>query len=477
VDARRSDADHAVVLGASLAGLLAARVLSEFFRQVTVIDRDRLPEVGQHRRGVPQGRHLHALHSRGAMVLDELFPGFLARMTEHGAVRGDATGTARWQLAGHRFRQQDSGLPGLLASRPFLEGHIRDAVRALPNVALVVEHDVCGLTATEDGRRVSGVRVAARGLAEPVTSLAADLVVDATGRGSRTPVWLEELGYAAPTEDRVDIGLGYASRVYRLRSGALGTDLAVVTGATAERPQGGVLAAMEGDRHIVTLTGMFGTHPPTTPVEFEAYAADLLFPDIAEALRGAEPLTDPVPFRFPASVRRRYERLRRFPERLLVIGDAVCSFNPVYGQGMTVAALEAVALGRLLARGGSLRPRRYFRSIARLVDVPWDVTVGGDLAFPQVPGRRTVKIRLVNAYLQRLQAAAESDATLATAFIRVVGMVDRPEALLRPDRMLRVLRSGRRWSRAEWPGGRRARHGRDARVRCDPDRERRAAVP
>jgi hypothetical protein len=248
--------------------------------------------------------------------------------------------------------------------------------------------------------------------------------------------------------------------------------MVVVTGATAERPQGGVLAAMEGDQHIVTLTGMLGAHPPTAPAEFEAYAADLLFPDIAEALQGAEPLTDPVPFRFPASVRRRYERLRQFPERLLVIGDAVCSFNPIYGQGMTVAALEAMTLRRLLARGGGVRPRRWFRSIARLVDVPWDVTVGSDLAFPQVPGRRTAKIRFVNAYLDRLQAAAESDATLATAFVRVVGMVDRPEALLRPDRMLRVLRSGR----AEWPRGRRARPRRDARVRCDPDRDRRAAV-
>ena len=197
-------------------------------------------------------------------------------------------------------------------------------------------------------------------------------------------------------------------------------------------------------------------------------------PNYAERrIRGAEPLTDPVPFRFPASVRRRYERLRRFPERLLVIGDAVCSFNPIYGQGITVAALEATTLRRLLARGGSVRPQRWFRSIARLVDVPWDVTVGSDLAFPQVPGRRTAKIRFVNAYLDKLQAAAEFDATLATAFVRVVGMVDRPETLLRPDRMLRVLRSGR----AEWPRGRRARSRRDARVRPDPDRDRRAAVP
>jgi 2-polyprenyl-6-methoxyphenol hydroxylase-like FAD-dependent oxidoreductase len=447
MNATRSGAGRAVVMGASMAGLLAARVLSEFYQQVTVVDRDVLPAIGEHRRGVPQGRHLHGLHPRGAMVLDDLFPGLLARMTEHGAVRGDVTGTGRWQMSGHQFRKADSGLVGMLAGRPFLEGHVCEAVRALPNVTFLPGHDICGLVAV-DGRRVTGVRVAAHGGGGRAESLSADLVVDATGRGSRTPRWLHELGFAPPPEERVEIGLGYVSRVYRLRPGALGTDNVVVTGATAERPRGGVLAALEGDRHIVSLFGIAGDHPPVEPAAFEAFADGLAFPDIAEALGGAEPLTDPVPFRFPASVRRRYERLHRFPERFLVVGDAVCSFNPVYGQGMTVAGLEAVALHRALRRGGTVDARRYFRTIARLVDVPWNVAVGADLALPQVPGRRTAKIRLVNAYLAQLHTAAESDAALATAFLRVVGMLDRPETLLRPDRVLRVLRARRKQSAA-----------------------------
>lgn len=466
----RSAEGHAVVLGASMAGLLAARVLSEFFDRVTVVDRDPMPADGQHRKGVPHGRHLHALHPQGAIVLDDLFPGLLARMTEHGAVRSDVSGSTRWLMSGHRFRQEHSGLLGVLGSRPFLEAHVRDAVRGLAGVRFVLEHDICGLTASDDGQRVTGVRIAAHGRPDSVRSVPADLVVDATGRGSRTPVWLEELGYDAPPEDRVDIGLGYASRIYRLRPGALGDDRAVVTGATPRQPRGGVLAAMEGDRHIVTLTGMVGVLPPTDPAGFEAYAAELVFPDIAEALRGGEPLTDPVPFRFPASVRRRYERLRRFPGQYLVIGDAVCSFNPVYGQGMTVAALEATALRRLLARGGVPEPLRYFRTIARVVDVPWDVAVGGDLAFPAVPGRRTARVRLVNAYLARLHAAAEHDAALATAFLRVVGMLDRPETLLRPDRMIRVLLARQRGD-AEGSSPR----GRERRTTQFADRRERAA--
>ena len=445
--------DHAVVLGASMAGLLAARVLTETYPRVTVVDRDAMPAIGQHRRGVPQGPHLHVLHPRGAQVLDELFPGLLEQMTAHGAVRGDTTGTGRWQLSGHRFRQENSGISGVLASRPFLEGHVRAALGELPGVTLVPGHDIVGLIATDDRRRVTGVRLAPHGAAASTRTLPADLVIDATGRGSRTPRWLAELGYPAPTEDRLDIGLGYASRTYRLRPGALGADHGVVTGATPSVPRGGVLAAIEGDRYILTLSGILGDHPPIDPAEFEAFAATLVFPDITQALQGAQPLDDPVAIRFPASVRRRYERLRRFPQQLLVTGDAVCSFNPVYGQGMTVAALEALALRPLLA-GGVSQPRRYFRDIARLIDVAWDMAVGGDLAFPQVPGPRPMKVRLVNAYLARLQAAAASDASLATAFIRVVGMLDRPETLLRPDRVIRVLRAPRHPIRT--PGSRTA---------------------
>jgi 2-polyprenyl-6-methoxyphenol hydroxylase-like FAD-dependent oxidoreductase len=417
-------------------------VLTETYPRVTVVDRDVMPAIGQHRRGVPQDRHLHVLHPRGAHVLDELFPGLLARMTAHGAVRGDSTGTGRWLLSGHRFRQENSGISGVLASRPLLEGHVRAALGELPEVTFVPGHDIVGLTATDDRRRVTGVRLAPHGAAAPTRPLPADLVIDATGRGSRTPRWLAELGYPTPNEDRLEIGLGYTSRTYRLRPGALGNDHGVVTGATPSVPRGGVLAAIEGDRYILTLSGILGDHPPIDPAEFEAFAATLGFPDITQALQGAQPLDDPVAIRFPASVRHRYERLRRFPQQLLVTGDAVCSFNPVYGQGMTVAALEALALRQLLASGAS-QPRRYFHAIARLIDVAWDMAVGGDLAFPQVPGPRPAKVRLINTYLARLQAAAASDASLATAFIRVIGMLDRPETLLRPDRIIRVLRAPR----------------------------------
>jgi 2-polyprenyl-6-methoxyphenol hydroxylase-like FAD-dependent oxidoreductase len=433
--------DRAVVLGASLGGLLAARVLADAYGRVTVIDRDELPEASTHRRGVPHARHVHGLLARGQQGLEELFPGLTAELVAHGAPAGDMLANARLYFSGHRLRQAHTGLVVLCASRPFLEGHVRARIRALANVTFLDRCDIVGLATTPNGRRVAGARVLRRadGSAEEV--LSADLVVDATGRGSRTPVWLDALGYARPGVEQVRIGLGYATRTYRLRRDALGGDLAVLHAATPEHPRAGALQVLEGDRWMLTLAGILGDHPPTDPDGFLDFARSLRFPDIYETVRDAEPLDDPVPFRFPASVRHRYERLTRFPDGLLVMGDAVCSFNPIYGQGMSVAALEALVLRRHLERGIEPQPHRFFRDIARVVDVPWDIAVGGDLIFPGVQGRRTAKVRLVSAYLARLHAAAVYDASLASAFVRVAGLVARPGSLLRPDVALRVLRA------------------------------------
>ena len=436
----RQIGDRAVVLGASLAGLLAARVLSDSYGQVTVVERDELPETPMHRRGVPHGRHLHALAARGQQALEELFPGLTAELVAAGAPAGDMLADARLYFSGHRLRQARTGLGLLCASRPLLEGHVRARVRALPNVCLVDRCDVVGLATTPDGRRVTGARVLRRadGSAEEV--LGADLVVDASGRGSRTPAWLEALGYARPPTEQVRIGLGYATRTYRLPPDALGGDLAVLQAAAPQHPRAGAIQLLEGGRGMVTLAGILGDHPPTDPDGFLDFARSLRFPDIYQAIRDAQPLDDPVAFRFPASVRHRYERLDRFPDGLLVLGDAVCSFNPIYGQGMSVAAVEALALRGHLERGAEPRPRRWFRDLAGVVDVPWEMAAGGDLVFPGVQGRRTLKTRLVSAYLARLHAAAANDAGLASAFVRVAGLVAPPQSLLRPGVVVRVLR-------------------------------------
>ena len=266
LDSVRQIGDRAVVLGASMAGLLAARVPTEHYAQVTVIGRDELPKTPTHRRGIPRGRHIHALAARGLQILEELFPGLTTELVTGGAALGDMLTDARFYFSGHRMRQAHSGLLLLCASRPFLEQQVRAKVQAHVNLQILAGYDVVGLdTASDDGRRVIGVQVLPRADGSAEEHIGADLVVDASGRGSRIPAWLESLGYQRPERDEVRIGLGYATRTYRLAADALDGNLAVLDAATPENPRTGALQRLEGDRWMLTLAGILGnslTHPP-----------------------------------------------------------------------------------------------------------------------------------------------------------------------------------------------------------------------
>lgn len=434
-------AGTAVVVGASMGGLLAARVLSETYSKVFVVDRDRLPDGPVARRGVPQGRQLHVLLARGREAFDELFPGLSAELKALGAPLVDLHDEVHWYNDGYRMRRARSDLIAVGVSRALLEHQVRARVAALPGVRLCAPEEVLGLDTTSDGRRVTGVRV--RSASGGQYAIAADLVVDASGRASRTPLWLEDLGYPRPAEEEVHVGITYLTRLYRREphhnEGLYGT----LTNAVPGAPRAGIMAAQEDGQFAVALSGILGDEPPADDEGIARFAETLAAPQIAEVVRTAEPTSDPVRMRFPASRRRRYERLRRFPDGYLVIADAMCSFNPIYGQGMTVAALEALLLRRLLKRGRHALARRFFRSAARLIDAPWSVAVGTDLRFPEVAGTRTPKVRFVNAYIHRLHAAAMADPTLGAAFLRVVNLVDPPYKLLAPGIMLRVLRQSR----------------------------------
>jgi 2-polyprenyl-6-methoxyphenol hydroxylase-like FAD-dependent oxidoreductase len=431
--------DHAVVLGGSIAGLLAARVLADAYERVTVVERDALPTTAENRRGVPHARHAHLLLGEGAKILDELFPELLDDLVAGGAPVTRELKELRFSPGGHPLCLigRPSEPVTYQASRPYLESHIRNRVRDLPTVEIIDRCRVGGLVTTPARDRVTGVRMV-RSSARVEEPLDADLVVDATGRGARATAWLAKIGYDPPREERLTINLKYATRHLRLGAGALSEKM-VAIGAQPGRPTGFVFFAEEGDRWVLTLIGYDGHHPPSEPDDFLAFVAAMAPSDVLAAISEAEPLDDIVTHGFPANIRRRYERLRRFPAGLLVFGDAICSINPAYALGMSVAALQAVALQDSLAGGDQDLARRFFRAAAKPVNTAWQLVVGAELSLPEVKGPRPLPFRVVNAYINKVMTAAERDPVLAELFLRVSALQEPPSKVFRPSIARRVI--------------------------------------
>lgn len=429
----RRNGEQAIVIGASVAGLLAARVLAESYDRVTVLDRDRLPQFGEGRHAVPQGRHAHALLPAGQAAIEELLPGFASDAAAAGAPTYEPGADFRFDAGGHRIARVHTGLRAVVASRPLIEGVILRRVTAIGNVDIVDRCDVVGLAATGSARRVTGVRTLRRAAGAAEETRPADLVVAASGRGARIPAWLEAYGFRRAPEERVDVDILYRTWRVRLRDGALPHDKLILVGPQPGRTRGMALFEQEGGEWIFTLYG-YGAddHPPRTRAEALEFAAPLTDGDVVAELQHAEWLGEPASHRFPANLRRRYERLRGFPEGLLVMGDAITSFNPIYGQGMTVAALEALALRRCLARGDRNLARRFFRAAARPVDHAWQLATGADLALPEVEPRPPLPVRVMSAYVDRVQALAERDEDAARTFVEVTAMLRPPTHLMRP---------------------------------------------
>jgi 2-polyprenyl-6-methoxyphenol hydroxylase-like FAD-dependent oxidoreductase len=430
----------AVVIGASMAGLLAARVLADRFDQVTVVDRDDLPDGAVSRKGVPQGRHAHGLLASGELVLRNLFPGLMEELVTAGAERVTVRQARWWQYGGYRV-----GCPapeGTFLSRPFLEAGVRQRVLSLPNVTLL-RTAAYGLDLA-DGQ-VTGV---VTGDADGTVTLPARFTVDASGRGSRVAHWLAEAGYPEPPVARVQMDMTYATRLYRRTAGRLPDGTWIVTISDPEQSgRLGVAFPIEGDRWIVTLAGFHGDSAPADDAGYLAFAESLPTGEVAGIIRDEEPAGDIVAHRLPSNQWRHLEKVKRHPCRFLAMGDAICSFNPVYGQGMSSAALQAVALGTCLDRYGPASdglPRDFYRAAAKIIANPWAIAAGGDFCYPQTTGPKPPLVDTLNRYVKKAVIAAQHDPAVATAIYQVQNLLAPPPSLMKPPVMVRVLRSARK---------------------------------
>lgn len=426
---------RAIVVGASVAGLLAARVLADSFARVTVIDRDTFPSEPATRKGVPQGHQIHLLHEAGRATINDLLPGFGEELLGDGGLLLDYGADFIFYSAGAILADSVNHLPVYLASRPLYEAVIRRLTRRQDGIAVHPETQCIDYRLSESESRVTGVAVRQGGTRREMT---ADLVVDATGRTSRTPALLDANGYDPPPTDRVQIDLAYCTTYVERPPSARWAFYAL---PEAPRTRGALVHPIEGRRWVVTLIGMHGDHPPTNPEEFISFAGSLPVDEPARLLR-ERPWTNREIYKhpFPCHQRHRYEDLKTFPDGLVVIGDAITSFNPVYAQGMSVAALEALQLHHSLAAGDREElPRRFFNRAATIVDVAWDMAVGEDRKFEQTTGPTPQRSAILDRYTTRVNRAAHTDSRVAEAVHRVIRLETHPATLLRPGIAWRVL--------------------------------------
>ncbi len=438
---------HALVIGGSMSGLLAARVLSDYFEQVTIVDRDLFPTVPDHRKGVPQSHHAHALLASGQYIISQLFPGILDDLRADGALSvSDVVPIAFVSPAGKLPALKQPG-EFLAFSRYLLEWHVRDRLSRRPGISIISNTEVTGLQSTPDRTSVTGVQTRERGQLGHTAVLSADLVVDASGRYSQAPRWLVELAYEAPPEEKINSGLGYVSRFYaRPEHFPNEWQGIIINGRPPHNARAGLILPIDHGRWHVTLGGFAGHFPPTDEEGFLQWASDLPDPSIYEALRVARPLTPIRGYGTPENRLRHFERLQRWPAGLIITGDAVCAFNPIYGQGMTVSAMDALTLNRCLQEQQRSAKQnfeqRFQQQLSKTVASAWLISTSEDLRWPGVAlqgAHPAPGLGLLHRYMDLVLYSAVEDIQITQEYLGVLAMVNAPLSLARPQMLARVF--------------------------------------
>jgi 2-polyprenyl-6-methoxyphenol hydroxylase-like FAD-dependent oxidoreductase len=435
---------QALVLGAGMGGLTAARALVDHFERVLVLERDALPEHAEDRPGVPQGRHVHALLVGGLRALCEMFPGFDQDLATTGAIPIRAGLDIRTERPGYDpFPIRDLGFDVYSQSRAQLELNVRRRVVARPIIELRQQCRAQELMARADGAVVTGVRyTSADGRSETVT---ADLVVDATGRGAPTLGFLESTGRPLPAETTIGVDVAYSTALFAIPDDAPRDWKGIFCFPQPPSSRGSLLMPIEGNRWIITLAGRHGERPPGDIDGFIAYAKTLRVPTTYNAIKHAKPLGDVVRYGFQESGHRHYAGLEAFPKGLLPIGDAVCRFNPVYGQGMSVAAQEACALRRFLAARASERDpleglaHDFFTEADALIATPWAQAAIPDFIHPDTRGERPPNFEQTIKFVAALTKLMARDPAVHKLAAEVQNLLKPRSVYFEPELMQRVM--------------------------------------
>jgi 2-polyprenyl-6-methoxyphenol hydroxylase-like FAD-dependent oxidoreductase len=433
---------HAIVIGASLGGLLTARVLSNHFNKVTILEKDEVTNDAKARKGQPHTQHLHGLLPAGLNVMLHYFPDLLHELEAAGANIVDFAKNMRWFTHGGYRKTFEIGLPAVSASRPLLEQIVRQKVIQMTGIELKDNITVKKLITSASKKEVIGVEAEQKNN-QQIILLKSNLVVDVSGRGSKTFQWLNEMGYQAPETSEVKVNLGYATRLFERNTKSIKADKWFFN--TPEAPheyKSGGAFPIDGNRWIVTMAGWHGEHPQLDEEKFNAYAMGLPQQDIYEIIQSCKPVSSIVQYKYMSSLRKHYEKLTRFPQQYLVLGDAFCSFNPVYGQGMTSAALQVKLLDEILhiKAGANKLAKAFFKQASKIIDIPWNMAVGEDFRYPETTGPKPIGIGIINRYIYKVHKATLKDEIVCKAFLEVMSLLKPPASLFHPKILLRVMK-------------------------------------
>jgi 2-polyprenyl-6-methoxyphenol hydroxylase-like FAD-dependent oxidoreductase len=434
---------QAVVVGAGMAGLAAARSLADFFERVIVLENDALPKQATYRPGTPQSRHLHGLLAGGLQALSRLFPGFEDSLSQAGAVRLRMGYDARLERPGYDpFPQRDVGVLIFSMTRPLLEFTVRKRLGEYSNIQLRESCSAQEFVPASDHAAVAGVRCQnSDGGSE---TLAADFVIDASGHGNLTLTLLHAIGLPVPEETSIGVDMGYATALFDIPEDAPDWKGAATFPHYPHNKRAALILPVEGNRWILTLGGRYDEKPPGDWDGFLTFARHLRTPTVHNAIRRAKPPSEITRFGFKASCWRHFERLEKFPRALLPFGDAICRFNPIYGQGMSVAALEADVLNGLLraqsaeSDGYEKLAREFFAEAEKLIETPWSAAAIPDFIDPRTEGQRPADFEDTLKFFAALLKLAAQDPAVHKLFVEVQSLLKPRSAYRDPDLVRRI---------------------------------------